>query len=222
MTEAQKLAWNAVQTYVCDEGEPTPDPSDLVNFTYDQFRLMLTDACGKPVDKEDAETLLTQILQSMKVEDLSPNEPTFCLNVETLVDILCECMERMSYFVKKVVDLDQLDLRDKTADQIFSAVFGDKDCDTNIKINGHALKKLIARILAADPVYTEIAAEQRRGLEKYGGIKHDDEHDKRDWRVFIHDHLDEAHNDHKFRSQLIKIAGLCKSAVESFDRKQKS
>jgi len=209
MTEAQKLAWDAI-TRFCGS---TPELNESVTFTRDEFRLMLTDACGKPVDKADSDRLLSERISAQTYVTVS---------AAVLAETICECMYCMSFFVKKDVDLDQLDLRDKTVDQIFSAVFGDKDCDTNIKINGHAIKKLISRILTADPFYTEVVAEQRRGLEKYGGIKHDDEHEKRDWRIFIHDHLDQAHNDHNYRSQLIKIAGLCKSAVESLDRKQKT
>ena len=70
----------------------------------------------------------------------------------------------------------------------------------------------------------EIQAEQDHGRQKYGrgpkDFAHDDAHEDLDWRNFIFDHsakLTQA-TPREYRQEMVKIAGLAVSAIESFDR----
>ena len=72
----------------------------------------------------------------------------------------------------------------------------------------------------------EIQAAQDHGRQKYGrGPKdygHDDGHLAEDWLDFIDNHNNRAAfaTPVEYREELVKIAGLAVSAIESFDRKQ--
>lgn len=72
----------------------------------------------------------------------------------------------------------------------------------------------------------EIQAEQNHGRTKYGlgpnDFAQDDATPDIKWTDYMRRHLDYAEQalPMERRQQLIKIAGLCVSAVESFDRKR--
>ncbi len=70
----------------------------------------------------------------------------------------------------------------------------------------------------------EIESEQRHGRQKYGGdennYEHDDGHSLAEWLETISLRIEVARDGTPMeaRQELVKIAGLAKSAVESFDR----
>jgi hypothetical protein len=76
-------------------------------------------------------------------------------------------------------------------------------------------------------IANEIQAEQEHGRQKYGkgpnDFGHDDLHAREDWHQFIADMNERARNGTPMerRQYLIKVAGLCVSAVESLDRRMK-
>jgi hypothetical protein len=71
----------------------------------------------------------------------------------------------------------------------------------------------------------EILSEQLHGRQKYGGSEtdttHDDQHTPSEWIDMIWDHCQRANvaTPREYRHEMIKIAGLARSAVESFDSK---
>lgn len=68
-------------------------------------------------------------------------------------------------------------------------------------------------------LFVEIANEQQRGLEKFGGPANDDTHEHTDWERYI---LRFASTSRKpFRERMLSIAGLAISAIEAHDRTKK-
>lgn len=74
-------------------------------------------------------------------------------------------------------------------------------------------------------VLADIRAEQSAGRQKYGrgpdDTEHDDSHTIEEWAAFITDHAKRASvaTPIEARQELVKVAGLALSAIESFDRK---
>lgn len=68
-------------------------------------------------------------------------------------------------------------------------------------------------------IFVEIANEQQRGLEKFGGAANDDTRDATDWERYIIRFASTSSKD--FRARMLCIAGLAISAVESVDRNVK-
>ncbi len=75
-------------------------------------------------------------------------------------------------------------------------------------------------------VLDQVDAERHQQDEKWGGARHDDDHQRADWVSFIKDHLDRAtkaapHDMDEYRQQLLEIAALAVAGIESHDRKQR-
>jgi hypothetical protein len=74
-------------------------------------------------------------------------------------------------------------------------------------------------------ISNEIQSEQDHGRQKYGSgpndFTHDDAHTPEDWQQMIIDNWTELSlsTPREWRQRLVKIAGLCVSAIESFDSK---
>lgn len=73
-------------------------------------------------------------------------------------------------------------------------------------------------------ILDEVYEERQRQIAKWGGEKHDDNHQMKDWMKFIHQRtfaIRERRELSLDRARLIRIAALAVAAVESMDRKAK-
>jgi hypothetical protein len=73
----------------------------------------------------------------------------------------------------------------------------------------------------------QIQIQQDHGRQKYGrgpkDYRHDDEHTGDEWQDMIEGHSELLFHatPQEYREELVKIAGLAVSAIESFDRDRK-
>lgn len=78
-------------------------------------------------------------------------------------------------------------------------------------------------------IYEEVELERCRQDKMWGGPEHDDDHDVRDWVVYIVNYLGKTvdrdaewgRNLDVVRGYLIRVIALCVAAIESIDRKTK-
>jgi len=74
----------------------------------------------------------------------------------------------------------------------------------------------------------QIQAEQDHGRQKWGSgpkdYAHDDEHSLDDWCGMIETHNEQAEcsTPQEYRQEMVKVAGLAVSAIESFDRNRRA
>jgi len=76
-------------------------------------------------------------------------------------------------------------------------------------------------------IFDEIKTERKRQDTQWGGKRHDDEHNTRDWVSFIINFLARTVNKEASwgydlvvtKTAFIKVAALCVAAIEAIDRK---
>lgn len=104
----------------------------------------------------------------------------------------------------------------KGIDQVMKAIRAELD-------SAHAL---VAQRAGQRVVLEQVVEERRKQDRQWGGVNHDDEHERTEWISFLKDHLDRAKKAvHKsgdldeYRQQLIEVAALAVAAAEAHDRR---